>query len=183
MVVRRARYSSGGSAKTLSALTRHRKEERVSAADGTAPLALGPLARYDFTSILGQLLARTPAAAGGCTVKVFGDVPTLPITKRPSNDLFKNYVYQRYQRDGHFDFLETLQVGCFVIVVALLFFAGLGLGRLANRLTAYSRMLDARPQTGGPKLPGPTAGSRSVHRPGRHKLAGPGLLRAGCTLL
>ena len=42
-------------------------------------------------------------------VKVFGDVPTLPITKRPSNDLFKNFCFRQYQERGSFDFLVELE--------------------------------------------------------------------------
>ena len=41
-------------------------------------------------------------------VKIFGDVPTLPISARPSNDLFKTTVYRQYQQLGSFNFLMEM---------------------------------------------------------------------------
>ncbi len=42
-------------------------------------------------------------------VKLFGDVPTLPISPRPSNDLFKTTVYRQFQRLGTWNFLVEMQ--------------------------------------------------------------------------
>ena len=42
-------------------------------------------------------------------VVVLGDVPLLPITPTPSNDLFKLYVYKRYNAEKSFDFLVSLK--------------------------------------------------------------------------
>lgn len=42
-------------------------------------------------------------------VKILGDVPTLPISPRPSNDLFKQTVYRQYQQLGSFQFLLEME--------------------------------------------------------------------------
>ncbi len=57
----------------------------------------------DWPRVISALLSR----AGHVTF--LGDAPTLPIAKTPSNDLLKNYVYQRRMSDGNFNFMNTLQ--------------------------------------------------------------------------
>jgi hypothetical protein len=58
---------------------------------------------YDFVRTIGLLERHSPK------VVILGGVPTLPIEKQPSNNLFKNYVYRRYQNEGNFQFLGLLQ--------------------------------------------------------------------------
>ena len=58
---------------------------------------------YDFDYALGLLTARAPR------VVLFGDIPTLPITKQPSNNLFKVFVQQQKAATGSLAFLNTLQ--------------------------------------------------------------------------
>merc|ERR1711879_799217 len=42
-------------------------------------------------------------------VTVFGDSPTLPILKLPGDAIFKEYVRNRYSKEGNFDFLLELE--------------------------------------------------------------------------
>ena len=42
-------------------------------------------------------------------LKFFGDIPTLPISPQPSNDLFKNTVYRHYRHGHSFDFLMQIR--------------------------------------------------------------------------
>lgn len=57
---------------------------------------------HDWNATIATLATRASR------VKLFGDVPTLPISARPSNDLFKTTVYRQYQQLGSFDFLVEM---------------------------------------------------------------------------
>ena len=60
----------------------------------------------DFIHTAAVLLNATDNAEA--RIVFFGDVPTLPIEKLPSNNLLKNYVYQRGKLEG-FEFMQHLR--------------------------------------------------------------------------
>ena len=58
---------------------------------------------YDFNYAFGLIASNTARR-----VLIFGDVPALPIAKTPSNTLVKSFVYNTYQANGNFDFINKI---------------------------------------------------------------------------